>query len=115
MPRPLPISGILVSDWIYMATDSVNGVRGLQLPRRLLIRYITERCLFVFRDERTPVKIPGYLVLVNLMIISGCASSPDPLTEVCIIPHDFIPAADDQLGGIMKVYREWRISGNTHG
>jgi uncharacterized protein (DUF608 family) len=28
-------------------------------------------------------------------------------------PHDFHPAADGQLGGIMKVYREWRISGNT--
>lgn len=28
--------------------------------------------------------------------------------------HDFYAAADGQLGGIMKVYREWRISGNTH-
>jgi uncharacterized protein (DUF608 family) len=28
-------------------------------------------------------------------------------------PHDFYSAADGQLGGIMKVYREWRISGNT--
>lgn len=27
--------------------------------------------------------------------------------------HDFYAAADGQLGGIMKVYREWRISGNT--
>jgi uncharacterized protein (DUF608 family) len=27
--------------------------------------------------------------------------------------HDFHSAADGQLGGIMKVYREWRISGNT--
>ncbi len=27
--------------------------------------------------------------------------------------HDFHAAADGQLGGIMKVYREWRISGNT--
>jgi uncharacterized protein (DUF608 family) len=26
--------------------------------------------------------------------------------------HDFHSAADGQLGGIMKVYREWRISGN---
>ncbi|HVZ55077.1 MAG TPA: GH116 family glycosyl hydrolase [Chitinophagaceae bacterium] len=26
--------------------------------------------------------------------------------------HDFHAAADGQLGGIMKVYREWRISGN---
>ncbi|MCX7704906.1 MAG: non-lysosomal glucosylceramidase, partial [bacterium] len=26
--------------------------------------------------------------------------------------HDFYSAADGQLGGIMKVYREWRISGN---
>ena len=25
----------------------------------------------------------------------------------------FYAAADGQLGGIMKVYREWRISGNT--
>ena len=29
------------------------------------------------------------------------------------INHDFHAAADGQLGGIMKVYREWRISGNT--
>ena len=29
------------------------------------------------------------------------------------IEHDFHAAADGQLGGIMKVYREWRISGNT--
>ena len=28
-------------------------------------------------------------------------------------PHDFIAAADGQLGGIIKVYREWRISGDT--
>jgi len=28
-------------------------------------------------------------------------------------PHDFHAAADGQLGGIMKVYREWRISGDT--
>lgn len=28
-------------------------------------------------------------------------------------PHDFLPAADGQLGGIMKIYREWRISGDT--
>ncbi|MFN8205988.1 MAG: GH116 family glycosyl hydrolase [Bacteroidales bacterium] len=28
-------------------------------------------------------------------------------------PHDFYAAADGQLGGIMKVYRDWRISGNT--
>jgi len=27
--------------------------------------------------------------------------------------HDFYAASDGQLGGIMKVYREWRISGNT--
>ncbi|MDR1666615.1 MAG: hypothetical protein LBS03_02825 [Bacteroidales bacterium] len=27
--------------------------------------------------------------------------------------HDFHAAADGQLGGIMKVYREWRISGNS--
>lgn len=26
--------------------------------------------------------------------------------------HDFHPAADGQLGGIMKVYREWQISGD---
>lgn len=29
------------------------------------------------------------------------------------IGHDFHAAADGQLGGIMKVYREWRISGDT--
>ncbi len=27
--------------------------------------------------------------------------------------HNFYAAADGQLGGIMKVYREWRISGNN--
>lgn len=27
--------------------------------------------------------------------------------------HDFYSAADGQLGGIMKVYREWRISGDN--
>jgi uncharacterized protein (DUF608 family) len=29
------------------------------------------------------------------------------------LEHDFHAAADGQLGGIMKVYREWRISGDT--
>lgn len=29
------------------------------------------------------------------------------------IVHDFHAASDGQLGGIMKVYREWRISGDT--
>ncbi len=29
------------------------------------------------------------------------------------VAHDFHSAADGQLGGIMKVYREWRISGRT--
>jgi len=33
-----------------------------------------------------------------------------PITEPV---HDFYAASDGQLGGIMKVYREWRISGNT--
>ncbi len=28
-------------------------------------------------------------------------------------PHNFHAAADGQLGGVMKVYREWRISGDT--
>jgi uncharacterized protein (DUF608 family) len=28
-------------------------------------------------------------------------------------PHTFYAAADGQLGGIMKVYRDWRISGDT--
>lgn len=28
-------------------------------------------------------------------------------------PHDFHAAADGQLGGIMKMYRDWRISGDT--
>lgn len=28
-------------------------------------------------------------------------------------PHSFHAAADGQLGGIMKVYREWRVSGDT--
>jgi len=30
-----------------------------------------------------------------------------------LVQHDFHAAADGQLGGIMKVYREWRISGDT--
>ena len=29
------------------------------------------------------------------------------------VVHDFHSASDGQLGGIMKVYREWRISGDT--
>ncbi len=29
------------------------------------------------------------------------------------VHNDFEAAADGQLGGIMKIYREWRISGNT--
>ena len=29
------------------------------------------------------------------------------------VDHGFHPAADGQLGGIMKVYREWRISGDN--
>jgi uncharacterized protein (DUF608 family) len=29
------------------------------------------------------------------------------------LTHDFHAAADGQLGGIMKVYRDWRISGDT--
>jgi hypothetical protein len=29
------------------------------------------------------------------------------------VAHDFHAAADGQLGGIMKVYREWRISGDA--
>src|SRR5690606_16072520 len=34
-----------------------------------------------------------------------------PITPVV---HDYHPAADGQLGGILKVYRDWRISGNSH-
>ncbi|HEY5913931.1 MAG TPA: GH116 family glycosyl hydrolase [Verrucomicrobiae bacterium] len=30
------------------------------------------------------------------------------------LEHDFHAAADGQLGGIMKVFREWRISGDTN-
>ena len=30
-----------------------------------------------------------------------------------LVEHDFHAAADGQFGGIMKVYREWRISGDT--
>ena len=30
-----------------------------------------------------------------------------------VVEHDFYAAADGQLGGIMKVYRDWRISGDT--
>ena len=36
-------------------------------------------------------------------------------TNLPITPtkHDFHAASDGQLGGIMKLYRDWRISGNT--
>lgn len=34
-----------------------------------------------------------------------------PITKAI---HNFHAAADGQLGGIMKMYREWRISGNTN-
>jgi uncharacterized protein (DUF608 family) len=30
-----------------------------------------------------------------------------------VLVHDFHAAADGQLGGIMKVHREWRVSGDT--
>jgi len=30
-----------------------------------------------------------------------------------VVEHDFYAAADGQLGGIMKVFRDWRISGDT--
>jgi len=30
-----------------------------------------------------------------------------------VLQHDFYAASDGQLGGIMKVFREWRISGDT--
>src|SRR6478609_5780372 len=30
------------------------------------------------------------------------------------LKHDFHAAADGQLGGIMKVYRDWRISGDNN-
>ncbi len=33
-----------------------------------------------------------------------------PITKTI---HNFHSAADGQLGGIMKIYRDWRISGNT--
>ena len=33
-----------------------------------------------------------------------------PISEAI---HNFHAASDGQLGGIMKIYREWRISGNT--
>ncbi len=36
--------------------------------------------------------------------------TPLPISEP---NHDFHAAADGQLGGIMKVYREWRISGDS--
>jgi uncharacterized protein (DUF608 family) len=28
-------------------------------------------------------------------------------------PSDFLPAADGQMGGIIKVYRDWKLSGDT--
>ncbi len=28
-------------------------------------------------------------------------------------PNDFFPAADGQLGGVLKVYRDWKLSGHT--
>jgi uncharacterized protein (DUF608 family) len=32
---------------------------------------------------------------------------------ISLPPHNFHAAADGQLGGVMKLYRDWRISGNT--
>lgn len=32
---------------------------------------------------------------------------------ICPVDHSFHAASDGQLGGIMKVYREWRISGDN--
>ncbi|CAN5800185.1 non-lysosomal glucosylceramidase [soil metagenome] len=40
--------------------------------------------------------------------VSFRAAMPDGPT-----PHEYHPAADGQLGGIMKVYRDWHISGDT--
>ena len=39
-----------------------------------------------------------------------CSAPPLPIRAP---QHEFQAAADGQLGGIMKVYREWRISGDT--
>lgn len=33
---------------------------------------------------------------------------------ISAVKHDFHAAADGQLGGIIKVYRDWRISGDTN-
>ena len=38
----------------------------------------------------------------------GQFRAPLPIREAV---HDFYPAADGQLGGVLKVYRDWRISG----
>ena len=47
-----------------------------------------------------------------------CQNEKGHQTFRCSLPirpptHSFHAAADGQLGGIMKVYRDWRISGNT--
>jgi uncharacterized protein (DUF608 family) len=39
-----------------------------------------------------------------------CFRAPLPIRDA---EHDFGAAADGQLGGVMKVYRDWRISGDT--
>jgi len=59
-----------------------------------LERTLRETEFFVSQDER------GHQALRTALPIR-------PTT------HDFHAAADGQLGGIMKVFREWRISGDT--
>ena len=49
-------------------------------------------------------------------VVAGRARPPDVPRARCRSgppTHDFHAAADGQLGGIMKVYRDWRISGDT--
>jgi uncharacterized protein (DUF608 family) len=36
--------------------------------------------------------------------------APLPIRQVL---HDMVPASDGQLGGLLKVYRDWRVSGDT--
>ncbi len=60
-----------------------------------LERTLRETEFGVVQDERGPPDLPR----------ARCRSGR--------VVHDFHAAADGQLGGIMKVYREWRISGDT--
>ena len=50
----------------------------------------------------------------EFVVLAGRARAPDVPRGAADprLAHDFHPAADGQLGGIIKVYREWRVTGD---